>query len=291
MAIVINLPNSSIGLEPTIPTGFMDVGCAGVVGKEGEDGTGIYFIDYNPDNDFAYNSTLEKIDEDSLLSTDKQGIQTKRSYKENDIILTTKGDLYVIKPSVGGNNKYSLEKIGKIKNKEYEQDPLLDLYNSIRGVQVKIEDSSLCDVISVPNKSIECSSYDTRTNTKECIMPVSANVILSDNLDDLSERYDLTLRIRIRNQKNYIGGNTVLNRPDQGERTVGTSTTPTMTFYKTIDIPATMTDGRTGNENKINLPESILDKFIFNNGYSSLFKDASTRSVSYKTRLYTDGTR
>lgn len=103
--------------------GFVNVGQDGQEGKQGSHGNSFFILDYELNNSYNIELTLQKIDKNlSLTSLDSSlnSLLAKRPYKEGDILMTSDKTCYkLIKSntnSLFNNYKFDIKKLGSIRN-------------------------------------------------------------------------------------------------------------------------------------------------------------------------------
>ena len=144
--------------------GRTNIGEDGELGSIGKAGNALYFTNLELDNSYNIELTLQKIENNIILSSSNFGNTTKiREYKINDLILSSSGKCYKIiqstSESLFKNYKYDIEYVGQFKTKSS--------VNAIRVVFKKITDVSADN--PVPNNAglvkdaYEAADYKLRT--------------------------------------------------------------------------------------------------------------------------------
>ena len=116
--------------------GRTNIGEDGELGSMGKAGNALYFTNLELDNSYNIELTLQKIENNIILSSSNIGNITKiREYKINDLILSNSGKCYKIiqstSESLFKNYKYDIEYIGQFKTKSS--------VNAIRAVFTKVD--------------------------------------------------------------------------------------------------------------------------------------------------------
>jgi len=86
-------------------------------GCKGKDGTSLYFVDYDIDNDYVKESVRRKIDLNEALTKGNSEEIIGRKYIEGDLILSSHLNVYKLVKSTDNNYNFDIEHIGKIRRK------------------------------------------------------------------------------------------------------------------------------------------------------------------------------
>lgn len=102
----------------TYAPGFVGTGADGNAGKQGDNGTSLYFSEFDLNNSYDIELALQKIENNYVLSRTGETFLTNRVYKANDILLSENGNFYRIvessNTSLFKNFKFDIEYMGKI---------------------------------------------------------------------------------------------------------------------------------------------------------------------------------
>ena len=144
--------------------GRTNIGEDGELGSIGKAGNALYFTNLELDNSYNIELTLQKIENNIILSSSNIGNITKiREYKINDLILSNSGKCYKIiqstSESLFKNYKYDIEYIGQFKTKSS--------VNAIRAVFTKVDgvpaDYPVPNNAGLVKDTYEDSDYKLRT--------------------------------------------------------------------------------------------------------------------------------
>ena len=246
--------------------GRTNIGEDGELGSMGKAGNALYFTNLELDNSYNIELTLQKIENNIILSSSNIGNITKiREYKINDLILSNSGKCYKIiqstSESLFKNYKYDIEYIGQFKTKSS--------VNAIRAVFTKVD--GVPAVYPVPNNAglvkdtYEDSDYKLRTlsyNVKLYGIEYSPDSFYSKIVDDSEitpeEKdkrdnaiksitsgeyvpYRYSIQIRLKNTKQFYNQASPVTVEKLNSTSIGDDTENAdnmrLSFYKTIEIP------------------------------------------------------
>ena len=246
--------------------GRTNIGEDGELGSIGKAGNALYFTNLELDNSYNIELTLQKIENNIILSSSNFGNTTKiREYKINDLILSSSGKCYKIiqstSESLFKNYKYDIEYVGQFKTKSS--------VNAIRVVFKKITDVSADN--PVPNNaalvknSYDNSDYKLRTLSYEVKLygiEYSPDSFYSKVIDDSEitpeEKdkrdnaiksitsgeyvpYRYSIQIRLKNTKQFYNQASPVTVETLNNTPAGTDAENAdnmrLSFYKTIEIP------------------------------------------------------
>ena len=246
--------------------GRTNIGEDGELGSIGKAGNALYFTNLELDNSYNIELTLQKIENNIILSSSNFGNTTKiREYKINDLILSSSGKCYKIiqstSESLFKNYKYDIEYVGQFKTKSS--------VNAIRVVFKKITDVSADN--PVPNNAglvkdaYEAADYKLRTlsyNVKLYGIEYSPDSFYSEVVDDSEitpeEKdkrdkaiesitsgeyvpYRYSIQIRLKNTKQFYNQASPVTAEKLNNTSIGDDTENAdnmrLSFYKTIEIP------------------------------------------------------
>ena len=246
--------------------GRTNIGEDGELGSIGKAGNALYFTNLELDNSYNIELTLQKIENNIILSSSNFGNTTKiREYKINDLILSSSGKCYKIiqstSESLFKNYKYDIEYVGQFKTKSS--------VNAIRVVFKKITDVSADN--PVPNNaalvknSYDNSDYKLRTLSYEVKLygiEYSPDSFYSKVVDDSEitpeEKdkrdnaiksitsgeyvpYRYSIQIRLKNTKQFYNQASPVTVETLNNTPAGTDAENAdnmrLSFYKTIEIP------------------------------------------------------
>ena len=246
--------------------GRTNIGEDGELGSIGKAGNALYFTNLELDNSYNIELTLQKIENNIILSSSNFGNTTKiREYKINDLILSSSGKCYKIiqstSESLFKNYKYDIEYVGQFKTKSS--------VNAIRVVFKKITDVSADN--PVPNNaalvknSYDNSDYKLRTLSYEVKLygiEYSPDSFYSKVVDDSEitpeEKdkrdnaiksitsgeyvpYRYSIQIRLKNTKQFYNQASPVTVETLNNTPAGTDAENAdnmrLAFYKTIEIP------------------------------------------------------
>lgn len=246
--------------------GRTNIGEDGELGSIGKAGNALYFTNLELDNSYNIELTLQKIENNIILSSSNIGNITKiREYKINDLILANSGKCYKIiqstSESLFKNYKYDIEYIGQFKTKSS--------VNAIRAVFTKV-DGAPADY-PVPNNAglvkdaYEDTDYKLRTlsyNVKLYGIEYSPDSFYSKVVDDSEitpeEKdkrdnaiksitsgeyvpYRYSIQIRLKNTKQFYNQASPVTVEKLNNTSIGDDTANAdnmrLSFYKTIEIP------------------------------------------------------
>ena len=229
------------------PGSISCVGKDGSTGNEGIHGSSLYFINYEPDNDFIKDLLLNKIENNIVLSSDKgKRLPEGKFYTSGDLILTSKYYMYkLVDANEDSKYKFDIQFVGELRNTS--TDNLTDEEKMSRMVQAVAlnenqEQSSFIrrSVVSV-SRSMDASAgyqdssiytdtaekfkklyksyynnapslpYNLAEDSMSCI-ELKPIVILSGSMQADASNYDFYLRIYLKNEKtpSYCSFNQVL---------------------------------------------------------------------------------
>ena len=250
----ITYKNSNNLFSNSFTSSFINPGQNGVDGAEGDFGKSLYFTNYDLSNDYYRDIVLKKISNGMLLSSDADIKLEHRSYVNGDLVLTNDKMVYKIRLD---DNKYDIELIGKIQDKNIVQDykdNILSVNLDIKfcKINVPIISNRSLDA-SIEINGIEPTTYNESDNTLYCI-----KVIPSINLIDMSDyNYEFYLKIKLHNTKEILCNEYAFVKGvsdiDVGENKLTTSNNK-ISFYKNIEFRLTAKDDRG--------PRSTLDEYI-----------------------------
>lgn len=246
--------------------GRTNIGEDGELGSIGKAGNALYFTNLELDNSYNIELTLQKIENNIILSSSNFGNTTKiREYKINDLILSSSGKCYKIiqstSESLFKNYKYDIEYVGQFKTKSS--------VNAIRVVFKKITDVSADN--PVPNNAglvkdaYEAADYKLRTlsyNVKLYGIEYSPDSFYSEVVDDSEitpeEKdkrdkaiesitsgeyvpYRYSIQIRLKNTKQFYNQASPVTVEKLNDTSTGhdaeNADNMRLSFYKTIEIP------------------------------------------------------
>ena len=246
--------------------GRTNIGEDGELGSIGKAGNALYFTNLELDNSYNIELTLQKIENNIILSSSNFGNTTKiREYKINDLILSSSGKCYKIiqstSESLFKNYKYDIEYVGQFKTKSS--------VNAIRVVFKKITDVSADN--PVPNNaalvknSYDNSDYKLRTLSYEVKLygieyspdsfyskVVDASEITPEEKDKRNKAiesitsgeyvpYRYSIQIRLKNTKQFYNQASPVTVETLNNTPAGTDAENAdnmrLSFYKTIEIP------------------------------------------------------
>jgi hypothetical protein len=218
---------SSLSYAP----GQARAGADGEKGKQGKTGNTVYFIDYDLDNSYTIQLALQKIENNQILSsTSDKKIDNQtdggRPYKENDIILSSSGNVYKIvlaKQTSAQNYKFDIEKLGIIHDQisanigkgyitnltNYE-----DVSENTLNSDANLPERSYLQRSLILNNSTE-STIDSPISENDKVLPgvwigIALEAILPakpdvDYITAITNNYTYTLTIYLNNKKSYQG--------------------------------------------------------------------------------------
>ena len=103
--------------------GFVDMGIQGQQGKQGTHGNSLFLLDYELNNSYNVELTLQKIDKNLSLSSNDSSINellSSRPYKEGDILITSNKVCYKLihsnENSLFNNYKFDVKRLGQLRN-------------------------------------------------------------------------------------------------------------------------------------------------------------------------------
>ena len=248
--------------------GRTNIGEDGELGSMGKAGNALYFTNLELDNSYNIELTLQKIENNIILSSSSIGNITKiREYKINDLILSNSGKCYKIiqstSESLFKNYKYDIEYIGQFKTKSS--------VNAIRAVFTKVDGTPAH--YPVPNNAglvknadeYGDSDYELRTlsyNVKLYGIEYSPDSFYSedpDNIEITSEEkdkrkkaiesitsgeyvpYRYSIQIRLKNTKQFYNQASPVTVEKLNDTSIGNDAENAdnmrLSFYKTIEIP------------------------------------------------------
>ena len=246
--------------------GRTNIGEDGELGSIGKAGNALYFTNLELDNSYNIELTLQKIENNIILSSSNFGNTTKiREYKINDLILSSSGKCYKIiqstSESLFKNYKYDIEYVGQFKTKSS--------VNAIRVVFKKITDVSADN--PVPNNAglvkdtYEAADYKLRTlsyNVKLYGIEYSPDSFYSKDPDgseiapeEKDKRlkaiesitsgeyvpYRYSIQIRLKNTKQFYNQASPVTVEKLNDTSTGhdaeNADNMRLSFYKTIEIP------------------------------------------------------
>lgn len=234
--------------------GRTNIGENGEIGSPGKAGNALYFTNLELDNSYNIELTLQKIENNVVLSSSSVGnIKNIREYKIDDLILSSSGKCYkIIQSTVESlfkNYKYDIEYLGTFRNSTSA--------NALRIVFKKVQsdnkenpvpnNSSLIkESYDDPDYKLRTISYEvklfgteyspdkfysglpndeTTKDEKEKWEKAIASINASE---DIPYRYSVQLRLK--NTKQFC----FQSSPDTLEKNVSDMN---LSFYKTIEIP------------------------------------------------------
>ena len=98
-------------------TGRIDSHPEPITGDDGADGTSLYFVDYDIDNDYVKESVRRKIDLNEVLTKGSSDVITGRKYIEGDLIISSSLNVYKLVKATDNNYNFDIEHLGKIRQK------------------------------------------------------------------------------------------------------------------------------------------------------------------------------
>lgn len=108
--------------NPFSPGQTSGMGENGVAGDKGKQGASLYFINYEPDNDFVKDLLLNKIENNIVLSSDKgKKLPDGKYYVSGDLILTSNYYMYQIIDAEGESKyKFDIRFVGELRSTSTE---------------------------------------------------------------------------------------------------------------------------------------------------------------------------
>ena len=246
--------------------GRTNIGEDGELGSMGKAGNALYFTNLELDNSYNIELTLQKIENNIILSSSNIGNITKiREYKINDLILSNSGKCYKIiastSESLFKNYKYDIEYIGQFKTKSS--------VNAIRAVFTKVDgvpaDYPVPNNAGLVKDAYEDTDYKLRTlsyNVKLYGIEYSPDSFYSKIVDDSEitpeEKdkrdnaiksitsgeyvpYRYSIQIRLKNTKQFYNQASPVTVEKLNNTSIGDDTENAdnmrLSFYKTIEIP------------------------------------------------------
>ena len=246
--------------------GRTNIGEDGELGSMGKAGNALYFTNLELDNSYNIELTLQKIENNIILSSSNIGNITQiRDYKINDLILSNSGKCYKIiqstSESLFKNYKYDIEYIGQFKTKSS--------VNAIRAVFTKVDgvpaDYPVPNNAGLVKDAYEDTDYKLRTlsyNVKLYGIEYSPDSFYSKIVDDSEitpeEKdkrdnaiksitsgeyvpYRYSIQIRLKNTKQFYNQASPVTVEKLNDTSTGhdaeNADNMRLSFYKTIEIP------------------------------------------------------
>ena len=206
--------------------GFVFGGKDGSTGKTGENGNSVHFIDYDIDNTYYLELTLQKIENNQLLNTSQNTSldddYKSSMYKTNDLIISNSGTCYKITnssdKSLFKNFSYDIVKIGKFANSNKSQAPKKIIIYNISDKRIFGRTYNSYIKSCYPNHSLKNSNLDKNYNfytesidnekleqeyfSNKCEWFKFACIVDDDvDINDLTSEYSYSLEIYLANDK------------------------------------------------------------------------------------------
>lgn len=234
--------------------GRTTIGKKGEDGDSGENGTALYFIDYELNNSYIIELTQQKLENNYMLSGESEKISDVRKYRFGDLIISNSGNCYrIIKGT--GYYTYDIEYIGRISSTIDENE-----YSVISVYMYELSDSSTYNYIQdgfVPNNR----QYLIDTSTSENISTIAVNPDFSNNASDISTNAfklygkwykfiigtnidfgndtEFTVELNLKNTKTYQGSS-IFNNSNEliSDPVEDRNLYHILPFYKTLEFKA-----------------------------------------------------
>ena len=253
--------------------GISKPGDDGSIGKPGNDGNAIYFIDYELNNSYNIELAQQKLENNYTLSGNSSQINEERKYHSGDIIVSNKGNCYRIEKDNDSYYTFSIKYMGKLSP---------EIANEFK---VKI---SYLVVFSKPDDSFNnfipsnrqfLSESENKYTVKYCvdtniyeISDASRNVfelkgvwygflvVLNNDISEI-EKYDFSVEIKLKNEKTY-NFNSIVN-PKYNSKldpTDNNDLNRIFKFNKILEFAAScmlLSEYEANRSNSINLSENV----------------------------------
>mgnify|MGYP006934502662 CR=1 FL=1 len=297
--------------------GFVNMGQNGESGHQGSHGNSLFILDYELNNSYNIELTLQKIDKNlslSSLDTSLNNLLSKRPYKEGDILMTSDKIFYKLikssSSSLFNNYKFDIKKLGGVRN-SYKSNIksikifdftgttiLYDAYiNSNEMAEVKKEYSSVIKTC-YPNHKYENAKarenfYDNDSSVfyNNCVwlkfVCVVDNKISnnSNNLVDKLNSYIYSLEMNLYNEKlidnNCIPSKTYEYEPGDSSIYSSDLSKYKIPFYKKLEIPniSVISDKNYLDDSAY---ENDLNELLFGECFNNpIYKDNISNKVFY----------
>lgn len=225
--------------NPFSPGQTSGMGKDGVAGNKGKQGASLYFINYEPDNDFVKDLLLNKIDNNIILSSDKgKRLPNEKCYVSGDLILTSNYYMYqIVNAEDGSKYKFDIKFIGELRDTSTENmsDEAV-LSRLIQGVALNEKTSqasairrslvpvsrsmdSSKDALDVNDQDVDrvykemfSSAYaewspslpfNKVEDSMSCV-EIRPAIILNKSMEQDADNYDFYLKIYLRNKKTPV---------------------------------------------------------------------------------------
>ena len=195
----------------------------GIDGKDGQNGTSMYLVNYDISNDFYKDVIIKKINNNIMLSSDADIKQEGRAYIDGDLILSSDKTIYRI---IKDNDIYDIETIGKL-----QDDNIINNFkDDIINVHINVEYGS--DFIGCP----DTRSYETNSRNS-CYLKISPKIFTTK-----STGYTYFLKIYLYNKKYMCYEDYALKKGLSDTESLNVPydlslSNNSMEFFKKIEIP------------------------------------------------------
>lgn len=172
-------------------TSFVSPAPKGAGGSDGEQGTSLYFVDYDLLNDYYKDIVIKKITNNIMLSSDADVKQEGREYINGDLILCYDRSMYMIKKD---NGVVDLEFIGKLQ----DENIVKDFKDKIINILIEYRKSTYLSARSYRLYTEDSNDGPTELPT----ILLKPSIYTTNTIDD--SKYDYYLRIHLYNKKTLV---------------------------------------------------------------------------------------
>ena len=172
-------------------TSFVSPAPKGAGGSDGEQGTSLYFVDYDLLNDYYKDIVIKKITNNIMLSSDADVKQEGREYINGDLILCYDRSMYMIKKD---NGVVDLEFIGKLQ----DENIVKDFKDKIINILIEYRKSTYLSALSYRLYTEDSNNGPTELPT----IILKPSIYTTNTIDD--SKYDYYLRIHLYNKKTLV---------------------------------------------------------------------------------------
>lgn len=256
MSVVFKYKNS---LERAYAPGIADSGEDGLRGDKGIAGPCIYYVGYDLDNSYSINLALQKIENNILLSDESTAkLPGERKYKNQDLIISTSGQCYMLVDAPEGSTySFNIKSIGQIARDDVnDPNPILRILFVVFSNEPEYFNTTYTFMqrTCVPPTNYERMTYNSTFNLDGIwVMPIIYT----------SEELNLDLKL-------YFNLEKELTKDKLPNETIDSSRIGSINFTKYLefsDIKASIlgNDASTVYFNPIYLSNMTLDKLTPNN--------------------------
>lgn len=229
--------------------GRTNIGKQGEDGNPGENGSALYFIDYELNNSYIIELTQQKLENGYVLSGESEKISDTREYHIGDIIITNSGNCYrLVKGS--GYYTFDITYIGRISNNIEEENK-----NVVRIYMCRVTSPLYPEICQgfMPNNrqfldtsnNIKSVLYSSDTDVSEIsevfnLYGVWYKFIVTTDVE-FGNNIEFTVEINLKNSKTFQMDSINFSPTENNADPTGSPLYHFLPFYKTLEFKAAST--------------------------------------------------